>query len=344
MRLILIAALLLTGLTATAEPLRIALGSCNNQREEQDFWDRILEKSPDLFLALGDNVYADRRGDNGWEGSAEWVREAYAQLGQSPAYQRFASQVPIYPIWDDHDYGINDAGRELAFKEQSRKALTDFYDFPQENQLEDREGLYYAFTRKVGGLTVQFLMLDTRWNRSPLYTVDGRIEGRRGRYVADVSDDAEILGDQQWSWLAYQLRRPADVRIIASSIQVLADSHHFERWGNMPKQRQRLYDLIEETQAQGVLFVSGDRHLGGFYTLEDAAPYPLWELTASSLNRGGWSTQNEDGPYEILSTYGGENFALIEIDPEVGTIAMSLNRTEDGKPVRAVTLPIHLLR
>ncbi|MGF1606683.1 MAG: alkaline phosphatase D family protein [Rhodothalassiaceae bacterium] len=328
--------------SAHAEPLTIAIGSCNNQEDEQQYWNEIAAKDPAMFLFLGDNVYGDiyREERPGVEG----LRHAYELQSQHEPYRSFAQDVPIYPIWDDHDYGLNDAGEELPFKQEAKQELLAFFDFPQADAVESRDGVYYAIEREVDGMTVQILMLDTRWNRSPLTRIERRIDARRGAYVDDPSADVTILGEQQWAWLEQQLEKPADLRFIASSIQILADSHHFERWGNFPKERQKLFDLFARTGAKGIILLSGDRHLGGFYLNDQALDYPLYEFTASSLNRGGWAKTNEDGPYQILGTYGGENFGLIEIDAELGTVAMSLHRSEDGKPVRALRLPVDLLR
>ena len=61
-----------------------------------------------------------------------------------------------------------------------------------------------------------------------------------------------MLGDAQWAWLAERLREPAALRLIVSSIQVLAEGHGWERWSNLPKERQRLFDLIRDTGARSV--------------------------------------------------------------------------------------------
>jgi alkaline phosphatase D len=60
-----------------------------------------------------------------------------------------------------------------------------------------------------------------------------------------------------------ELRKPADVRVIATSIQFVNDDHGWECWGNFPLERERLLQLIGSTRAEGVVFVSGDRHFTG---------------------------------------------------------------------------------
>ena len=89
---------------------RIAFGACARQRKEQPIWDAILEQEPDLFVCLGDAVYADTE-------DPEEMRQAYAALAAKPGFQRLRERVPLFAIWDDHDYGANDAGADYPMKD-----------------------------------------------------------------------------------------------------------------------------------------------------------------------------------------------------------------------------------
>eukprot|EP01052_Picozoa_sp_SAG31_P038237 SAG31_NODE_5071_length_2761_cov_4.024793_1_plen_82_part_00 len=71
-----------------------------------------------------------------------------------------------------------------------------------------------------------------------------------------------MLGAEQWQWLESVLRQPADLRLIVSSVQLAVAGHGYERWGLMPTELQRFYDLIDSTRAAGVVVLSGDRHIG----------------------------------------------------------------------------------
>ena len=63
--------------------------------------------------------------------------------------------------------------------------------------------------------------------------------------------------------LEKQLNISADIRIIMSSIQVIAEGHGWERWGNQPHERDRLVDLLKQRESSDLLLISGDRHLEG---------------------------------------------------------------------------------
>lgn len=271
----------------------IAFGSCAREREPQPVWTEIIAKDPDLFLFIGDNQYADVWYEDGKRvmkpiPNIERLLEAYRDLGNQPGYRRMQRHCPIMATWDDHDYGANDAGNDFSLRAESQQAFLDFYGFRENDPIREQEGIYHARTFGEPGQRVQVIMLDTRYHRDPLERASPG-ERRGGPYVPTRDTGKTILGEAQWEWLEEQLRQPAHVRIIASSIQVVADEHGWETWGNFPHERQRLYDLIDETDASGVLFVTGDRHLMEISrepgdVAGRRAPYPMWDFTSSGLN------------------------------------------------------------
>jgi alkaline phosphatase D len=142
-----------------------------------------------------------------------------------------------------------------------------------------------------------------------------------------------MLGEAQWAWIEEQLSQPADLRLLVSSIQVHAEGHGWEAWRTMPLERTRLYDLIGETSANGVVIVSGDRHSSGLYVRQDVAPYPLYEITSSALNMSFADENNEPGPHRIGEMYAPVNFGVIGIDWEGGELALQI-KDEAGAVVR----------
>lgn len=236
--------------------------------------DIIRELSPDLMVMLGDNVYANA------DEAAELSR-AYAKLGRNPKWRNLVDAVEVRAIWDDHDYGRNDAGREYPFKAISKEVMLDFFDVPAEDPRRAREGNYAAYTHGEPERRVQVILLDTRWFRDPLVRSPAA-----GRHYDPHTDPATtLLGEAQWRWLAETLQEEAKVRIVVSSIQVLSGEHGYESWGLFPHERERLFDVIQTAKAEGVVFVTGDRHRGEISCgITPAIPYPLFELTTSSLN------------------------------------------------------------
>ena len=121
------------------------------------------------------------------------------------------------------------------------------------------------------------------------------------------------MGEKQWEWLEAQLKEPAELRIIASSIQVLANEHNWEKWGNFPQERERLLSLIQKSGAGGVVLISGDRHSAEISCLKEGMNYPLYDLTSSSLNQPA-TWHNEWNEHRLGSKYVKENYGVINID------------------------------
>jgi alkaline phosphatase D len=278
-------------LDPAAEIDLIAFGSCARQDREQPVFDEIAAEGADVFLFIGDNTYCDLGGDVP-ENRAE-IEQAWQALGAKERWQRFTRSQPVLATWDDHDYGKNDAGVEWALKNDARELFLDFFGERSDSPRRTRDGIYDAITVGPEGRRVQIILLDTRWNRGPLTENPAGRVGGLGPYIAGADTSAAVLGEAQWDWLEERLREPADVRILASSIQVVADEHGWETWGNFPHERERLYRLIDETDAAGVIVISGDRHLMELSRdAERGAPYPIYDFTSSGLN---W----EDKPHTV---------------------------------------------
>lgn len=321
---------------AAGGPTRIAFGSCADQSLPQPIWEAVTRYAPQLFIFLGDNVYGDVS-----SAAVTELREAYSQALSIPGYRQIASRQPVLAVWDDHDYGANDAGAEFPYKYESKALFLDFWQVPLTDPRRGREGIYHAQTFGPAGQRVQVLLLDTRWFRSPLLPTDDRGAPGKERYVPDPNPDKTILGAAQWEWLEKQLREPADVRLVVSSIQVLAEGHGWERWGNLPAERERLFDLLSQTGANDVVLLSGDRHLAALYEYSDGIPYPLHEITSSSLNRPYWDPYEAD-PARTGAVYGAENFGTVDIDWWAKTVTLSV-RSLNGEAVRSVTIPLATL-
>ena len=300
---------------------RIAFGSCNHQSRSQHMWAQIERTDPDLFLLIGDNVY----GDYGWAGDASLasLRAAYAEQSSHPEFQSFRAQVPMMTTWDDHDYGLNDAGAAFSFKSFAEDVYENYWGVPAE--VRDRPGIHQSQMFGPEGERVQIILLDTRFFRSELKT-NGYQDPRPplGPYVPDENPELEMLGDEQFAWLEGELAKPADLRILVSSIQVLTDAHQYEAWATLPAERRKLLSALADRNGGGLVMLSGDRHAGGIYNAassdytEGGSGEQLWEITSSSLNLAfsttEQQTEREPDDRRVSDFIGEENFGLVEID------------------------------
>lgn len=298
---------------------RIAFGSCAKSDKPQPIWDAVLAAQPDLFIFLGDNVYLDTR-------DPEVMRLKYAELGAQPGYRRLKASVPILATWDDHDYGENDAGFDYPMKEESRRQFLDFFEVAADSPRRSRDGIYTTYAFGPSGRRVQILLPDLRWNRTPLIPLelgdqdyDTWVEARAvagkstpGPYMRNPELAATQLGATQWRWLEGQLGQPADVRILASSLQVLADFAGWEGWVNFAHDHQRLISTIREKRANGLICLSGDTHYGEISRLDNNVPYPLWDITSSGLTEV-WPVTPPNA-LRVSEVFREQNFGLLTID------------------------------
>ena len=312
---------------------RFAFGSCVNENRDMKFWDVIAAQKPQAFLLIGDNVYGDTRPTNGAD--IPTLAASYKKLNSRVEFDRFRRSIPMMTTWDDHDYGANDAGGSFAFKEWAEEAYETYWG--SSDEVKSRPGVYESRIIGPAGKRVQFIMLDSRFFRSDLATMPYRDPGPTlGWYIPNMDPKATVLGTAQWDWLAQQLETPADVRFIISSTQVITDAHNFEGWTNFPKERERLYALLGQKGVNNAIFLSGDRHSGGFYrTYAPGGGKPLWDFTSSSLNLAfgkGDGGEREPDPRRTGGFWGIPNFGQIDIDWAAKKVTMTL-RKDDGSVI-----------
>ncbi len=308
---------------------RIAVASCRSQEEAAPILDALLRREPDLLLNIGDNVYGDV-----WSLSSDMdeLFEAYSELSEQDDFQRLASTLPIMATWDDHDYGLNDGGGSYYGKYGS-EAIFETYWGMDDHPVAERDGIYYSQLIGPPGQRVQIIMLDTRFFRTELTRTPRRDAPGMERYVPSDAPDQDMLGPEQWAWLAAELQEPADLRLLVSSVQVLADGHGWEAWRQLPQSQTKLYETIAASGAGGVVLVSGDRHLSALYKQDGLAGYPLYEITASSLNRSVRDESDEMSSNQLGAAYAKENFGEISVDWEGRTLTLTVHDMS-GETVR----------
>lgn len=312
---------------------RIAFGSCVNENRDMKFWDAIAAQKPQAFLLIGDNVY----GDTGSFSDADipTLTASYRRLSSRQEFARFRQKVPMMTVWDDHDFGANDAGGSFAFKEQAEKIFETYWGSSKE--VRSRPGVHES--RIVGpiGKRVQFIILDARFFRSDLARLPYREQSPPlGWYIPNNDPKATLLGDAQWAWLEQELTKSAELRFIVSSTQVITSAHGFESWFNFPKERDRLYAILAKKKVTNAIFLTGDRHSGGFYNASvPGVSRPVWDFTSSSLNFAfgkGDGGDKEPDPTRTGGFWGIPNFGQIDIDWEGKKVTMSL-RKDDGSVI-----------
>jgi alkaline phosphatase D len=211
-----LAALLIAGCRTPAPSThalhRIAFGSCMNTNRHPMF-QQVLGMDFDLMVLLGDNIYADTT-------NMMVMQRKYQSFKSSEFWQGLRKKAPVLATWDDHDMGGNDAGKDYPFRDDSQKLFLEFLDEPANSARWKRPGVYDSTVIGPPGKRVQIILLDTRYFRDRPATGENHVEPSGGKYIPHPDTNTTILGETQWKWLEEQLRVPAEVRIIGSSIQL----------------------------------------------------------------------------------------------------------------------------
>jgi alkaline phosphatase D len=243
--------------------LRLALASCMHVERfpEQPSWSLLLAEQPDLLLLLGDNVYA-----NTTEPGPIW--QAHLSQRQVPSFAEVIRQIPTLAIWDDHDYGPNDAGGDEPGKSASLRAFREVYANPAYG-LAETPGVFFRYAWG----DVELFALDVRFYRSALDAPD---------------DDAKrMLGDAQQAWLRRALASStATYKLIASGSAFVEEPGKPDTWSSYSHALERLYETIRDVGGGGVLLLSGDLHRSALHVHpveETGLAYPLYEVLSSGI-------------------------------------------------------------
>lgn len=291
--------------------VKIVFGSCLHQDKAQPIWQAMNQEQADLLVLLGDNIYGDT------EDMTE-LEAKYAKQWSKVGMQTILANTPTIGIWDDHDFGENDAGAEYPQKEASRQIMLDYFKVPKDSPRRTRiDGIYTTHILTQANTRVQIILPDLRWNRSPLASV-GKLEyklskapNHLGPYLPSQDASKTMLGETQWQWLEQQLQQTADVRILATSLQFLPEFSGWESWANLPHERQRFLALLDKYHINNIVIVSGDTHWSELSQITRKNGQPLWEMTASGLTEE-WKNVSPN-KHRVGDSYAKANYGVIEL-------------------------------
>lgn len=331
---------------------RIAFASCCAQYlSDKKIFDRILELNPQLYVAGGDNIYGDFFALA--PGTKEYMEGAYRQLAGDQYWKRIRAKVPMIAIWDDHDSGMNDATSSNPMKDIAKDLFFKFWNISESDPRHNRPdgAIYGSYYYNDDAHRVQIIMLDLRYTHSP-YKDEGTLAALSG-YDTMMSPDARMMSDTQWSWLEGELKKPAKVRIIMSSIQFNSlYIKGYENWAVLPLEKQRMYDLIKSTRAEGVFFISGDVHYAEMTKVDMPGLYPIYDVTSSGITHHEDKIPDTNLPIRVGKGWPFVNFGFIDIDWKASPVSVKLQifgntkgsgpegvlTTDDAKISKTVTL------
>jgi alkaline phosphatase D len=261
-----------------APTLTLAFGSCFFLADTDPTWgdsdygggfeifDAIADKRPDMMLWLGDNLYFQR--PDFLDPLALAAR--YKRQRAFEPLQRLLTATAHVAIWDDHDYGPNDADSSYTMKGETLGLFRRYWANPSYG-LPETAGIFgYAHLGDI-----DLFLLDDRYHRSGNRAKDGPYK--------------TMFGRAQLAWLKNALLHSrAPVKIVANGNQLWNRVNRFEGWNNYATEQKAFADWLVANRINGVLFLSGDRHFGELLRIERAGAYPLYEFTSSPLTSKPW--------------------------------------------------------
>lgn len=242
-----------------------SFGSCFggflSDSEKQWIFRTIEKQNPQIWIWAGDAAYLDSFSINYFKRSINLnfthAEKMFNKTKFNEYYQILHKRIPTIGVWDDHDFGFNDGNKYYLDKEYIKKLYLDFIDESNDSIRRSlKRGIFtsYSFGDPTTHKTVKIILLDVRYDKNSL--------------VFDNSPDmlgivALYLGEEQWVWLENELMTNETFTFIVSGTQILPFNRLVtESWyGNS---RKRLFSLIEKTQKNGVILLSGDIHSGQF--------------------------------------------------------------------------------
>jgi alkaline phosphatase D len=229
-----------------------------------------MSKIPAAFnVWLGDNWYTREVDYN-----TRWGLNYRASHDRAtPVLQKFMASMPQYSIWDDHDYGPNDAGKSYILKNESRKIFMNYSLNPSYG--EEGKGIYSV----VSYSDVDLFLTDDRFFRSEDEMPDS-IDGK-------PNADKSYFGKMQMEWLKNALSfSTATFKVIATGSQVLNPYSSAECMKAYSAEYYELMNFLATQKISGVLFITGDRHHSEVIKQDRPGLYPLYDITTSPFTAG----------------------------------------------------------
>jgi alkaline phosphatase D len=264
-------------------------GYCRDAEDGYPIFRAMVRRAPDLFLFVGDTIYADQRC-----GGAPHVpmpapspdalgafRVKHRYNRADAALQHFFRATSVYSIWDDHEVRNNFAGPAEPLMPDGQRAFQEY--FPIVGPPEEPGRLYRSVR---WGRHVEVFILDTRQYRSPNWTPDGPRKTMLGPAQRRWLLDSVAMSDATW-------------KLIVSSVPLgiftggrFADSWSSANVLGYPRnggtgfvhERDLLLAELHSGGARNVVFLSGDVHHAEFLRHEPVPGHVVHELIAGPLS------------------------------------------------------------
>jgi alkaline phosphatase D len=318
-----------------AEDIRLAFGGdvagqnvCRDANEGFPIMDTIRRAKPDLFVGLGDMIYADNACDPvGRYGNQQvpggfgpavdlpsfWAHWRYSRA--DTASQRLLASTGYVGVWDDHEV-VNDFGP------LSDTRSTPPYT-PGVHLLPIGLDAFLDYTPiAVAQNTPKRLYRSLRWGKQvELFVLDTR-QYRDANIASDSPDRPKtMLGREQLTWLKDSLAASdATWKVIVSSVPMsiptgFPPTNGRDGWANFDQTtgfEQELLDILGFMERSGIrntIWITTDVHFAEAFRYRPFPSNPsfvVYELATGPLNAGIFPIRDFDSTLnpEVLTFYG----------------------------------------
>ena len=275
----------------------------------------IMEDRPDVMLWLGDNTYLRPADVSSRSGYAH----RYSHTRMDPNIQKFLPTCAHYAITDDHDYGPNNANGSYPNKEWPLSIFRLFW--PTAAQQAHSASDLSSYFQWNG---IDFFLLDNRsWREEP-------------------GDSADMLSRSQIDWLIQNLKASrAPFKMVAVGGQILNSYKGFENMARYPVERTYLLNRLRSEEIQGVVFLSGDRHMTELSALDLSDEITVYDLTLSPLSsRPNNISADEANANRVEGTYVDvNNYGLLHFEGPYNKRVLRIEvKDGDGETIWTKTL------
>jgi len=257
---------------------------------EYGIFKAIEEMQPDAILWLGDNTYlrpADYFTRSGY-------LKRYTHSRAVPALRSLMARANNYAIWDDHDFGPNDASGSWIHRDLALEVFKLFWPNPSFGY-RDMPSTFSAFNYR----DCDFIMMDNRFYRSE---VNSKGEG-------------QIFGKTQIDRMIDLLKQSkAPFKFVLSGGQLLNTAQVYENHSNYQAERAYILQRIEEENIKNVVFLTGDRHHSEYSKLELNNGNTIYDFTISPLTSAANTNVDEQNDLQVEGSLIEErNFAIAKV-------------------------------
>src|SRR5215469_214857 len=233
-------------------------------------------------------------------------------------------KTPIMHQWDDHDSGQNNDDKTYPFWNLSQQAFQEYvpsYPLPSVTP-----GIWQKFSYAQA----ECFVLDCRSQRDPETDLDDA-----NKSMLD-GNNLGATGELQWLENGL-LTSTAEWKIIFTSVITNTTTKFPDAWAGYQTEWNALRDFINTNNIQGIVFISGDLHLGAIDNGSHNGGFP--EMCVSQPNGNGACPTAYHGDwsegYDQDGTCKGFGLVTVSTDPDQ-LVLQALN--ESGQTLLSYTL------